>query len=249
MSDMQHNARIQALGKVAVLMGGTSAERNISLQSGEAVLHALIKQGVDAHKFDPLYNALDLLVQYDRVFICLHGKYGEDGCIQGALEMLKIPYTGSGVMASAIAMDKWRTKLLWDASNIATPAFTLVKADSDFAAIEQQLGLPIFVKPANEGSSIGITKVKMTGQLTKAYQLAAKADPLVIAEQSIDAGEYTVGIIGNTTIGYQLLPVVRIVAKNEFYDYEAKYLSNETEFFCPSGLSATQESMLTRIIH
>jgi len=231
----------QKFGKVAVLMGGVSAEREVSLKSGAAVLSALKAQGVDAEAFDPKYQALTELAQYQRAFINLHGRFGEDGCIQGALEMLHIPYTGSGVMASSIGMDKWRTKLLWRASGIVTPDFELVKADSDFGKIEQDLGLPLFVKPANEGSSIGISKVKEKGGLVAAYKLAAQADPLVIAEKYISGGEYTVGVIGNTQYGIQALPIIRIVPKNEFYDYEAKYLRDDTEYLCPSGLSAEQE--------
>jgi D-alanine-D-alanine ligase len=171
--------------------------------------------------------------------INLHGRFGEDGAMQGALELLGIPYTGSGVMASAIGMDKWRTKLIWSAAGVSTPAFEVVTAESDFAAIEQKLGLPLFVKPANEGSSIGISKVKQAGGLKAAYELAAKSDPLVIAEQFVGGGEYTVGILGN-----QALPIVRIVPKNEFYDFEAKYLRDDTEYLCPCGLSAEKEAQI-----
>lgn len=226
-------------GKVAVLLGGKSGEREVSLNSGKAVLKALQAQGVDAHAFDPKHQPLHDLESFDRVFINLHGRFGEDGCIQGALEMLQIPYTGSGVMASAIGMDKWRTKMLWTAAGLSTPDFELVKADSDFAAIEKRLGLPMFVKPANEGSSIGISKVKTAGELKAAYELAAQSDPLVIAEQFVGGGEYTVGILGEKT-----LPIIRIVPKNEFYDYEAKYLRDDTEYRCPSGLSAEKEAQI-----
>jgi D-alanine-D-alanine ligase len=223
-------------GKVAVLFGGKSAEREISLKSGAAVLAALLRQGVDAHKFDPAEYPLHDLESFDCAFNALHGRYGEDGTIQGALELMNIPYTGSGVMASSLGMDKWRTKLLWKVLNIATPDFEVVNAQSDFAAIERKLGLPLFVKPANEGSSIGITKVKQKGGLQPAWILACRADPLVIAEQFIGGGEYTVGILGETP-----LPIVRIVPKNEFYDYEAKYLRNDTEYLCPCGLSVEKE--------
>ena len=231
-------------GKVAVLMGGNSGEREVSLKSGGAVLAALQKQGVDVHAFDPRDQALHDLESFNRVFINLHGRFGEDGCIQGALEMLQIPYTGSGVMASAIGMDKWRTKLLWQATNVVTPAFELVTADSDFAAIEKKLGLPLFVKPANEGSSIGISKVKQAGGLKAAYELAAKADPLVIAEQFVGGGEYTVGIISDPVDGFKALPIIRIVPANEFYDYEAKYLRDDTQYLCPCGLSAGKEAQI-----
>ena len=220
-------------------MGGESAEREVSLKSGTAVLVALQRQGVDAHAFDPAERNLSELTQFDRVFNALHGRGGEDGTMQGALELMGIPYTGSGVMASSVGMDKWRTKLLWRALNVMTPDFEILTADSDFAAVEKKLGLPLFVKPANEGSSIGISKVKQAGDLEAAYLLAAKADPLVIAEKFVGGGEYTVGILGDMA-----LPIVRIVPKNEFYDYEAKYLRDDTEYLCPCGLSAEKEAQI-----
>lgn len=226
-------------GKVAVLFGGKSGEREVSLKSGSAVLAALIRQGVDAVAFDPASQTLSELGQFDRAFISLHGRFGEDGTIQGALELMDIPFTGSGVMASSLGMDKWRTKLMWRAVGVVTPDFELVTANSDFAAIEKKLGLPLFVKPANEGSSIGISKVKTAGGLKAAYELAAKSDPLVIAEQYVGGGEYTVGILGDTA-----LPIIRIVPKNEFYDFEAKYLRDDTEYRCPSGLSTEQEAQI-----
>ncbi len=226
-------------GKVAVLLGGKSAEREVSLKSGAAVLAALQKGGVDAHAFDPADRPLHELQAFDLVFIALHGRYGEDGTLQGALELMGIPYTGSGVMASSVGMDKWRTKLLWRAAGVATPEFELVTAESDFDAIERRLGLPLFVKPANEGSSIGISKVKTAGGLKAAYELAAKSDPLVIAEQFVGGGEYTVGILGD-----EALPIIRIVPANEFYDYEAKYLRDDTQYLCPCGLNAEQEAKI-----
>ncbi len=235
---------LNQFGKVAVLMGGVSGEREVSLKSGSAVLKALQAQGVDAVAFDPKNQPLHDLEHFDRAFINLHGRFGEDGCIQGALEMLGIPYTGSGVLASSIGMDKWRTKLLWRAMQVATPEFELVNAQSNFAAIEQKLGLPIFVKPANEGSSIGISKVKESGGLQAAYALAAQSDDIVIAEQFVGGGEYTVGIIGDGKGDYTALPVIRIVPKNEFYDFEAKYLRDDTEYRCPSGLSADKEAQI-----
>jgi len=236
-SDLTIKYDAKAFGKVAVLLGGDSAEREVSLDSGQAVLDALIKCGVDAHAFDPKVEDMSALKNYDRAFIALHGRYGEDGTVQRELEALGIPYTGSGIEASAAGMDKWQTKLQWDKAGIVTPAYALVDADSDFAAIEQKLGLPLFVKPANEGSSIGISKVKTAGGLKAAYELAAKADPLVIAEQFIGGGEYTVGILGNTA-----LPIVRIVPKTEFYDYEAKYARDDTEYLCPCGLGTALEA-------
>ena len=230
---------MKGFGKVAVLFGGKSAEREVSLKSGAAVLAALKRGGVDAHPFDPAERPLHDLEGFDRVFIALHGRYGEDGTIQGALELMGIPYTGSGVMAASVGMDKWRTKLLWQAAGITTPQFERVDAGSDFAAVEARLGLPLFVKPANEGSSIGISKVKQAGGLRAAYEEAAKHDPLVIAERFVGGGEYTVGILGDT-----VLPVIRIVPGNEFYDYEAKYLRDDTQYLCPCGLAAEVEKRI-----
>jgi D-alanine-D-alanine ligase len=234
----------EKFGKVAVLLGGKSGEREVSIKSGSAVLAALLRQGVDAHAFDPASQELSALKQYDRAFINLHGRFGEDGTIQGALELMGIPYTGSGVMASSVGMDKWRTKLLWKACNVVTPDFEMMDEKSDFAAITKKLGLPLFVKPANEGSSIGITKVKTLDALEGAWILARRADPLVIAEQFIGGGEYTVGILGNEETGCQVLPIVRIVPKNEFYDYDAKYLRDDTQYLCPCGLSAEKEALI-----
>jgi D-alanine-D-alanine ligase len=230
-------------GKVAVLLGGKSAEREVSLNSGGRVLAALQRQGIDAHAFDPAQRKLDELAAFDRVFIALHGRYGEDGTIQGALELMGIPYTGSGVMASALGMDKWRTKILWRAIGLPIPEFVMVDANSDFAAIEKKLGLPIFVKPDCEGSSIGITKVKTSGALRAAYLEAAKHDSLVLAERGIVGGEYTVGILG---VGdeMQALPIVKIEPATEFYDYEAKYLRDDTAYRCPCGLTVEREGQL-----
>ena len=238
------NILTNKFGKVAVLLGGKSGEREVSLKSGHAVLAALLRQGLDAHAFDTASQELSALKVFDNVMINLHGRGGEDGTIQGVLELMGIPYTGSGVMASSVGMDKWRTKLLWKALNIATPDFEVVNAQSDFAAIENKLGLPLFVKPANEGSSIGITKVKNKGELQAAYLLAAKADPLVIAEKFVGGGEYTVGILEDANAGLIALPIIRIVPKNEFYDYEAKYLRDDTEYLCPCGLSAEKEMQI-----
>ncbi|WP_301102888.1 D-alanine--D-alanine ligase [Propionivibrio sp.] len=227
-------------GKVAVLLGGKSAEREVSLNSGGRVLAALRRQGVDAHAFDPAERKLDELAAFDRAFIALHGRYGEDGTIQGALELMRIPYTGSGVMASALGMDKWRTKLLWRAVGLPIPEFVMLDARSDFAAAEQQLGLPIFVKPDCEGSSIGISKVKETGQLCTAYREAARHDSLVLAERGIVGGEYTVAILGAGD-SMQALPIIKIEPATEFYDYEAKYLRDDTAYRCPCGLSESRE--------
>jgi D-alanine-D-alanine ligase len=226
-------------GRVAVLFGGKSAEREVSLKSGAAVLAALLRSGVDAHAFDPAVQNLQALVDdgFDRAFIALHGRFGEDGTVQGALELLGTPYTGSGVMASALGMDKWRSKLVWRAGGLPIPDYALLDEHSDWQVIAQQLGLPLFVKPANEGSSVGISKVKATGELPAAYKEAARHDKLVLAESFIGGGEYTVAILGD-----QALPVIKIEPANEFYDYEAKYLRNDTRYLCPSDLSAAQEA-------
>lgn len=233
-------------GKVAVMLGGTSAERPVSLNSGNAVLAALTRQGVDAHAFDPANRNLGDLIsgEFDRVFIALHGRYGEDGCMQGALELLNLPYTGSGVMASAIGMDKWRTKLLWRAAGLPTADWDILVADSDFAAIEKRLGLPIFVKPAREGSSIGMSKVTEPGTLKAAFETAVEHDALVLAEKFIDGAEFTVGILGNSA-----LPLIRLqpAQEKDFYDFEAKYLRDDTQYHCPAGLADAQEMALRQL--
>ena len=223
-------------GKVAVLFGGASAEREVSLKSGSRVLAALQSQGVDAHAFDPVERKLDELAGFDRAFIALHGRHGEDGTIQGALELMHIPYTGSGVMASAVGMDKWRTKLLWRSVGLPIPEFVMLDATSDFAAVEAQLGLPLFVKPACEGSSIGVTKVRQAGELHVAYLEAAKHDPLVIAEKGVLGGEYTASILGD-----EALPIIKIEPATDFYDYEAKYFRDDTAYRCPCGLPEARE--------
>jgi D-alanine-D-alanine ligase len=231
-------------GKVAVLYGGRSAEREISLKSGAAVLDALLKNGVDAHLFDTAKQDLHKLLEdgFKRAFIALHGRFGEDGTMQGALELMNIPYTGSGVLASALAMDKWRSKLVWQAAGLPVPAYELLDVTSDLTAVAERLGLPLFIKPANEGSSVGINKVKKTGDMQAAYTAAAKHDKLVIAETFIGGGEYTVAILGN-----QALPVIKIEPANEFYDYEAKYLRNDTRYLCPSGLSQEKETEIQQL--
>ncbi|MBS4019272.1 D-alanine--D-alanine ligase [Azonexus hydrophilus] len=230
---------MSGFGKVAVLFGGTSAEREVSLNSGSRVLAALLGQGIDAHAFDPAEQPLDALKGYDRAFIALHGRHGEDGTIQGALEVMHIPYTGSGVLASALAMDKFRTKLMWQAAGLPIPEYALLRADSDFADIEEELGLPLFVKPAREGSSIGVTKVKTPGALKAAYEEAARHDPLVIAEKGVMGGEYTVGIVGD-----EVLPIIKIEPATEWYDYEAKYNRDDTQYLCPCGLPEAKEMQI-----
>ncbi len=228
-------------GKVAVLLGGRSAEREISLKSGQAVLAALRRRNVDAHPFDPAEQPMEALLQqgFKRAHIALHGRYGEDGTVQGALELMGLPYTGSGVMASALAMDKWRTKLLWQAAGINSPRYAMLNAQSDFDAVVQELGLPLIVKPSREGSTIGLSKVTAAEDLPAAYQLAAKHDSMVLAEQFIEGMELTAAILGETP-----LPLVRIETASGLYDYQAKYLSDDTSYFCPSGLSAEQEQAI-----
>jgi D-alanine-D-alanine ligase len=232
------------LGKVAVMFGGNSAEREISLKSGNAVLAALLRAGVDAHPFDPAERSLAALKEdgYDRVFIALHGRGGEDGSLQGALDLMGIPYTGSGVLASALAMDKWRSKLLWQAAGIPVPECVLLTADSDWQSVADRLGLPIFVKPANEGSSIGISKVKSVGELSAAYHEAAKYDSLVLAERFIDGAEVQFPILGTV-----VLPSILIETPHEFYDYDAKYFANDTRYVCP-GLSPDEEKRLVGLV-
>ena len=232
---------MNGFGKVGVLLGGSSAEREISLKSGAAVLAALRRKGVDAHAFDPAEHGLAELERtgFDRVFVILHGRGGEDGTMQGALELMCIPYTGSGVLASGLGMDKWRSKLVWQAAGLPVPDYALLDGASDFGAVERRLGLPLFVKPANEGSSVGITKVKQTGGLAAAYAEAARYDDLVLAERFLGGGEYTVAILGE-----EALPAIKIVPATEFYDYEAKYFRDDTRYLCPCGLSAGQEAHL-----
>ena len=229
------------LGKVAVLMGGRSAEREISLRSGNMVLAALQRKGVDVHAFDLAEQSFDQLLtqRFARVFIALHGRFGEDGTVQGALEVMGIPYTGSGVMASALAMDKWRTKLVWLGAGIPTPAYELLTADSDAADVTTRLGLPLMVKPAHEGSSIGISKVESLEKFGPAYELAAQHDGSVIAEQFIAGRELTAAILHD-----QALPLVRIEAPQGKYDYHNKYFGTATQYHCPSGLPAALEARI-----
>ena len=235
---MSDKETMQRFGKVAVLMGGWAAERSVSLKSGHAVLEGLLEQGVDAHKVDADRKVVEVLRagNYDCVFNTLHGRGGEDGGIQGALEISQIPYTGCGVMACAISMDKLMTKRIWSGANLLTPAFEILTKDSPFESIANELGLPLMVKPAQEGSSIGMTKVTQASQLEAAYLKAAEFDDTVFAEQWVTGKEFTVGILGET-----ILPPIHIVANTDFYDFDAKYESNETEYHCPCGLNKEQE--------
>ena len=232
-------------GKVAVLFGGSSAEREVSLMSGQAVLAALQAAGVDAHAFDPAERDLHILKEkgFERVFIALHGRGGEDGTVQGALELMGIPYTGSGVMASALSMDKWRTKMVWLASGLPTPRYAILEAGTDWDAVVAELGLPIFVKPAHEGSSMGATKVTEAAQLKGAWELAARYDRLVIAEEFIAGEELTAPFLED-----RALPLVRIVAPDGNYDYQHKYFTDDTRYDCPCGLPAGQEAALQALV-
>ncbi len=242
---MNTRAADRDYGKVVVLMGGRSAEREISLLSGLAVLQALQAQGIDAHGQDTAAgDFLEALKRETctRAFIALHGRGGEDGVVQGMLEMLGIPYTGSGVLGSALAMDKLRTKQVWQSAGIPTPAFALLKNRSDVAAVRDTLKYPVIVKPAHEGSSIGISKVESAAALADAWQLAARYDDSVIAEQWIDGTEYTAGIIAE-----EVLPLIRLETPNAFYDYAAKYESDATRYLIPCGLEAVQESELQAV--
>ena len=229
---------IKSLGRVGVLLGGRSGEREISLMSGNGVLEALLSKGVDAHPFDPGLRCPTELAQekFDRVFISLHGRYGEDGTIQGLLELLGLPYTGSGVLASALAIDKIATKLVWLSSGLSTPEFQELKVDSDWNAVVKHLGLPLIVKPAHEGSSLGLTKVKSVEELPAAYKLAARMDKKVIAETCIFGDELTCPLVGFGA-NAEALPVIKIIPPEANYDFHNKYFSDETKYLCPTGLT------------
>lgn len=237
----------RSLGKVAVLFGGTSAERDVSLMSGAGVLKALQSQGVDAHAFDPAERPLsDLKTDgFARCFIALHGRGGEDGTVQGALELLGIPYTGSGVMASSIAMDKIMTKRIWRFEGLPTPDWRMVSSADDCAHALSVLGAPMIVKPAREGSSIGLTKVTDPSQCAAAYAAAAQHDPEVLCEQFIDGDETTCPVLivdGQA----QALPLIRIVAPDGNYDYQNKYFTDDVKYLCPSQLDADEEAEIAR---
>jgi D-alanine-D-alanine ligase len=223
---------------VGVLMGGRSGEREISLMSGSGVLEALLNKGVDAHAFDPGLRCPTELAKekFDRVFISLHGRYGEDGTIQGLLELLNLPYTGSGVLASALSIDKIATKQIWLSNGLATPDFEELTANSDWSAVAKHLGLPLIVKPANEGSSLGLTKVKSVDELPAAYQLAAGLDKKVIAETCIIGDELTCPLVGDG-VNAEALPVIKIIPPQANYDFHNKYFSDETQYLCPTGLA------------
>jgi D-alanine-D-alanine ligase len=228
-------------GKTAVLLGGDSSEREISLLSGNAVLAALKRRGVDAHAFDPQERPIEALrgEGFDRVWIALHGPGGEDGAMQGALEWLGVPYTGSGVLASALTMDKLKTKRVVVGAGYAAPEYAVLSSPADLQAALKRIGLPMMVKPASQGSSVGMTKVKAAEQLPRAFAEAHAIEPIVFAEAFVTGDEYTVSILHGAG-----LPSIRILPATEFYDYQAKYFRNDTQYFCPSGLSAMDEAEL-----
>ena len=243
------NVDVKALGKVAVLMGGASAEREVSLMSGTGVLQALRSRGVDAHAFDPSQSDLGELRRdgYARCFIALHGRHGEDGTVQGALELLRIPYTGPGVMASSIAVDKIMTKRIWRAEGLPTPDWCLVGSVAETTDALAALGAPMIVKPSREGSTIGLTKVTSPEQCAQAYALASRYDPEVLCEQFIEGEETTCPILGEGAGAYAL-PVIRIVAPEGNYDYQNKYFTDVTQYHCPSGLPEAEESEIQRLV-
>lgn len=236
-------------GKVAVLMGGASAEREVSLMSGQGVLQALISQGVDAHAFDPAQRDLIELKRegFARCFIALHGRFGEDGTVQGALELLGIPYTGSGVMASSIAIDKVMTKRIWRAEGLPTPAWHQVDSAAATAQAFAGLGSPMIVKPAREGSTIGLTKVTALEQCAAAYALAAQHDTEVLCEQFVSGDEVTIAVLG-TGAAARALPLIRIVAPEGNYDYQNKYFTDTTQYLVPAGLPAGEEEAIQQLV-
>lgn len=235
--------------KIAVLLGGTSAEREVSLNSGTAVLNALRKQGYDAHPIDPKTFPVATLKEqgFDRVFNILHGRGGEDGTMQGLLEQIGIPYTGCGVMASALTMDKMRTKMLWKAFGLPVAEMEIVtvenRATLNPESVVKKLGLPLMVKPSLEGSSVGLTKVKTMEELESAVDFALKFDRTVLIEEWLAGDEFTVPVLNN-----EVLPSIKIVPEGEFYDYDAKYISDNTQYFCPAGLSDEREQELRRLV-
>ena len=240
---------VAALGKVAVLMGGRSAERAISLMSGQGVLQALRSQGVDAHPFDPAERDMGELRRegFARCFIALHGRWGEDGTVQGALELLGIPYTGSGVLASSVAMDKIMTKRIWRAEGLPTPAWRTVHSEADTLAALAELGSPMIVKPAREGSTLGLTKVTDAAQCAQAYALAARHDPEVLCEQFVSGDEVTCPVLGEDRSAVAL-PTIRIVAPQGNYDYQHKYFTDDTQYLVPCGLPEGEEAAINALV-
>jgi D-alanine-D-alanine ligase len=228
-------------GKVAVLMGGDSNERAVSLLSGEAVLHALKRLGINAEAFDPSSRDINEIQSYNRAFIALHGRGGEDGSMQAFLKSKNIAYTGSDSLSSAIGMDKLKTKLLWRSLNISTPDFLQVTEKTSYEEIMSAIGVPFFIKPSNEGSSIGIDKIKNEKQYQDAFLKTSKIDANVIVEKFVDGEEFTVAIVNDKT-----LPVIKIKPSNEFYDYQAKYIKDDTQYICPSGIEKHKEVLISQ---
>ena len=228
-------------GKVAVLMGGDSNERAVSLLSGEAVLHALKRLGINAEAFDPSSRDINEIQSYNRAFIALHGRGGEDGSMQAFLKSKNIAYTGSDSLSSAIGMDKLKTKLLWRSLNISTPDFLQVTEKTSYEEIMSAIGVPFFIKPSNEGSSIGIDKIKNEKQYQDAFLKTSKIDANVIVEKFVDGEEFTVAIVNDKT-----LPVIKIKPSNEFYDYQAKYIKDDTQYICPSGIEKHKEVLISK---
>jgi D-alanine-D-alanine ligase len=238
----------KAFGKVGVLFGGRSAEREVSIMSGTGVLQALQSKGIDAHPFDPAQRSIAELAseKFDRVFIALHGRYGEDGSLQGVLEQLGIPYTGSGVMASSVAMDKITTKKIWLHHGLPTPRYAVLTGDTDLGEVAADLGLPLIVKPPHEGSTIGITKVTKAEELKAAYDLAAGFDEEVLAEEFVEGRELTVTILGRGKTA-RALPIVEIVAPQGNYDYQNKYFTDDTKYYCPAQVDDATTAAIQRI--
>ena len=232
---------MKTLGKVAVLMGGDSNERAVSLLSGDAVFHALKRLGIEVEAFDPSERDIEEIKRYDKVFIALHGRGGEDGSIQAFLNSKNIAYTGSDSSSSSIGMDKLKTKLLWRSLNISTPDFLQVTEKNSYNEIVKAIGSPFFIKPSNEGSSIGIDKVKNEQQYREAFLKTSKIDANVIVEKFVDGEEFTVAIVNDKT-----LPIIKIKPSNEFYDYEAKYLKDDTQYICPSGIEKSKEALIAK---
>ncbi|MFZ6862293.1 D-alanine--D-alanine ligase [Undibacterium sp. Ji67W] len=242
---MMSELNIKSLGRVGVLFGGRSAEHDISIMSGNGVLAALRAKGVDAHPFDPAQRSIAELAaeKFDRVFIALHGRYGEDGSLQGVLEQLNIPYTGSGVMASAVAMDKIFTKRIWQTHGLSTPKYAVLTPETTLREVPDELGLPLILKPPHEGSTIGITKVKGYSEMKEAYDLAAQFDDVVLAEEFVEGRELTIAILGRGKDAYAL-PIIEIVAPDGNYDYQNKYFTDDTQYLCPAPLD---EELTARI--
>lgn len=236
---------VAALGKIAVLMGGDSSERTVSLLSGDAVLQALLAAGADAFAIDVQGHAINQLLdaQFDIAFIAMHGRGGEDGTVQGVLEWLDKPYTGSGVMASALAMDKWRTKLLWSAAGLPTPKAFILSDSSDWQQIITALNNNAIVKPAREGSSIGMRRVHHSTELQESYQYASQYDAMVLAEEWVSGAEFTVAVVDG-----EVLPAIQLKTSHEFYDYEAKYQSSDTQYLLPCGLTVAKENELKELV-